>query len=235
MSKIIDNTMDLTNKLNPEYVIKNEQLKENIKFMINKSNIELEDLLKIEEITLNSVTISGKQNNVYFEDIKLFPNLKKIEIKNNRITCENIKYLDNIDEIVFYNCIIDTIEGLNVKSISFIGCKINCDLEFKIKLFQLSIINTNCNSFEFLKNQNLLEKLVIKNVEKFTMDKIDFYMPINYLSIEDIPEFRYDILKNYSNLDTISIDWIGNNDTNEHVNKLKEMGYNVIYNDMYKV
>lgn len=235
MSKVDNNTMDLTTKLNPDFIIKNELLKDEIRFALNKSNIDIEDLLKIEEITLNSVTISGKQNNVYFEDINLFPNLKKIEIKNNKITCENIKYLENIEDITFSNCTINTIDTLKAKNISFISCKINCNLDFESKLNELSIINTNCDSFNFLKEQDSLQKLVIKNVEDFSMDKIDFKMPINYLSIEDVEEFKYDVLEKYSNLSTISVDWIGNSDINEHVNKLKEMGYNVIFNDMYKV
>lgn len=235
MSENISNTMDLTNELNPEYAIKNELLKENIKFKLNKSNIDIDDLLKIEEITLNSVTISGKQNNVYFEDIKLFPNLKKIEIINNKITRENIKYLENIEDITFSNCIIDEIDGLNAKNISFIGCKVNCNLDLKFKINELAIINTNCDSFDFLKEQDLLQKLVIKNVKDFSMDKINFKMPINYLSIEDVEEFKYDVLEKYSNLNTISIDWIGNSGTTECINKLKEKGYDVIFNDMYKV
>lgn len=235
MSKTNENTMDLTDNLNPEYAIRNELLKENLKFILKKSTIELSDLLKIEEITLNSVTISGKQNNVYFEDIKLFPNLKKIEIINNKITCENIKYLENIEDITFSNCTIDTIENLNVKNISFIGCNINCNLNFNSKLDELAIINTNCESFDFLKDQNYLEKLTIKNVKDFSMDKINFNMPIKYLSIEDVNEFKYDVLNKYTNLKDVSIDWIGNDDIHECINKLKEMGYNIIFNDMYKV
>ncbi len=235
MSKNNENTMDLTISLNPEFEIKNELLKENLKFILKKSNIELEDLLKIEEITLNSVTISGKQNNVYFEEIKLFPNLKKIEILNNKISRENIEYLKDIQDITFTNCDIDNIDILNPKSISFIGCKLNCSLEVLNNIDEISIINTNCDSFDFLKQQKDLKKLVIKNVKNFNMDKINFNMPIKYLSIEDVDEFKFDVLKNYSNLEIVSIDWIGNEDSKECMNKLKEMGYNVIFNDMYKV
>lgn len=234
MSKTNENTMDLTDKLNPENAIKNELLKENIRFMLNKSNIEIEDLLKIEEITLNSVTFSGKQNNVYFEDIKFFPNLKRIEIKNNIITRENIQFFKDIEEVVLSNCEIDTIKELNSKSLSLVGCKVNCELDFNNKLNDIYIINTNCDSFDFLKEQQNLQKLVIKNVSDFNMNKIDFNMPIKYLSIEDVDEFKYDVLKKYSNLETVSIDWIGNEDKNECINKLKEMGYNVVFNDMYK-
>lgn len=235
MSKNIENTLDLTSELNSAYLIKNDLLRESIEFTLNKSGINVEDLTKIEEIVLNTVTISGKQNNVYFEDIKLFPNLKKIEIANNVITCEKIEYLKNIDEIIFRNCKINSVENIKAKNISFIGCDINCKLEFN-DLNEISIINTNCDLLDFLKTQNNLEKLVIKNVKDFTMDKVNFYMPIKYLSIEDIDKINYEVLSNYTKLSTISIDGIDSNKNySEDVKKLKNMGYKVMFNDMYEV
>ena len=234
MSQVNENTLDLTNETNPEYLIKDELLKENIKFKLNKSNIQLEDLLKIDELVLDTVTISGKQNNVYFEDIKLFPNLKRIEIRNNKITNENIKYFNDIDEIAFVNCQVDAIKELNSKNISLVGCEVNCSFELNDYVQDISIINTNCDSFDFLKQKDNLERLVIKNVKNFNMNKINFNMPIKYLSIEDVEKFEYDVLQKYSNLETVSIDYIGDNNAKECASKLKEMGYNVIFNDMYK-
>lgn len=65
------------------------------------------------------------------------------------------------------------------------------------------------------------------------MEKIDFNLPINYLSIEGIDKIDYEVLGKYKNLETISLDYIGQADTLKDVQKLKELGYKVKYNDMY--
>ncbi len=228
-----EDTLDFAKQSDVEKIIKSEYLKENIKFQLHKGKILFSDLLKIEEITLNACTLSGKMVKVYFEDIKLFPNLKIINILNCQITRENISFFGDIEEVVLEDCVIDSLDNLNSKKVSLVGCVVNCDFNFNKDIEEFCIINTNCNSFLFLKDKPNLKKLIIKNVKNFTMEKINFKMPIKYLSIEDA-DIDYNILKNFEDLKTVSIDKIGSDDVNECCRILKEMGYDVLFNDMYK-
>ena len=85
MSQVNENTLDLTNETDPEYAIKNELLKENIKFKLNKSSIELEDLLNYKEL--------NKDNNLvlYYNKLLKLINFELVD----RILISDLERVEN--------------------------------------------------------------------------------------------------------------------------------------------
>lgn len=236
MEKNLENTMKL-NIFQENEIIKNTELKKFIQNKLEKTQIKKEDLNKIEEIILDGETIIGDKNKVYFEEIKLFPNLKNIIIKNIKVTNEDLNTLKQIEEISFENCQIEDIKILqNIKKISLNNCTIQNkeDIKYLTNLVQLKVINTDIKNFDFLKNFSALKKLTIKNVKDFSINKINFYLPIEYLSIEDIDTINKENILQYSNLKTLSIDKQKINEWNELINELKENQIKILLNDIYE-
>ncbi len=236
MEKNLENTMKL-NIFQEDKIIKNTELKKFLQNKLEKTQIEKEDLNKIEEIILDGETIIGNKNKVYFEEIKLFPNLKNIIIKNIKVTNEDLNTLKQIEEISFENCQIEDIKILqNIKKISLNNCTIQNkeDMKYLTNLVQLKVVNTDIKNFDFLKNFSDLKKLTIKNVKDFSINKINFYLPIEYLSIEDIDTINKENILQYSNLKTLSIDKQKINEWNELINELKENQIKILLNDIYE-
>lgn len=87
-------------------------------------------------------------------------------------------------------------------------------------------------NFEFLKQFKNLEKLAIKNINNFSLEKIDFYLPIKYLSVEKIENFDLEIIKKYKELETISIDRIEADNWENELERLENV--KILLNDMYQ-
>lgn len=228
-------TENLKDILDMQKNIRDMQLLDSLRYKLQKNKIELEDLLNIEDIVIDGETISGMKNDIDLKDIECFPNLKSIEIKNISISKTDMKYLENIPNIKFLNCKIEGLEKINnCQSLSFVNCSIsNMDELYSFNnLREYAIIKTKSNNFDYLKNKDIT-KLVIKNVEEFNIDKINFKLPIKYLSLEGIDSIDYDVLGNFENLETISIDYLRENKLEKDIPKLIEKGYKVKYNDMY--
>ena len=220
-----------------EQIIKNEDLKNLIKFKLNKSNIEEKDLLKIEEITYDGKNIVGKENVVDFQELTLFPNLRKITLNNVSINEEEMELLKELEEISFINCKIETIlELYKVKKLSIKSSELKTisEIEKFTDLMELEIFNTKIDNFEFLKNLGQLKVLKIKNIPNFSLEKINFFLPIEYLSIEGIEKLDLDIIKKYANLNTLSIDMDEEKKWHESILKLKEEKIKILFNDIYE-
>ncbi len=233
---ISQNTENLDTVLDIQKTMCDMQLFESLKYKLQKDNVTLEDLLQIEEITIDGKNIIGKDNTTNLKDVELFPNLKAIKLRNIAIDENNIKWISRVQDISFTSCEIETLKEIkDCLSLEIIGCKVKDIEEINdfANLREFTIINTISQDFNYLVNKKKLDKLVIKNIDDFQMEKIDFNLPINYLSIEGIDKIDYDVLSKYKNLETISLDYIGQSETLKDVQKLKELGYKVKYNDMY--
>lgn len=79
-----------------------------------------------------------------------------------------------------------------------------------------------------------MKKLVIKNIKNFSLAKIDFELPIEYLSIENLEDLNLNILSKYENLKTLSIDRIEADNWENELNTLKEKNITILLNDMYE-
>lgn len=236
MGENLDNTLKL-NILSDNEVIKNTELRKFVQYKLDKDEFEKADLLKIEEIILDGMTISESKNKVYFDEIKLFENLKKIKISNVNISNEDIEKLKNIEVISFKKCEIESIKQLQrVKKLSINNSQITNFDQIKnlTNLSELELINIKIDKFEFLKNFSYLKKLVIKNINNFSMEKINFSLPIEYLSLWNIQNIDEEILKKYPNLKTLSVEKEKVTQWKEKLDRLKEKQIEVLLNDIYK-
>lgn len=233
MEKSIENTIEIENVEN-EPILKNRELRKLIEFKLGKSKIEKEDLIEIEDIILNAKTMIGEPNIIYFEELDLFPNLKKIEIKNINIEENNIEKLKNIEEIHFENCEIETLKPLvNVKNLSICHSKVK-DIEELKNIKQLELIDIELNDFEFLKQLKQLEQLSIKNVVDFSLEKINFFLPIKYLSVGGIEHIDTDIIKKYTNLETLSVDREKESVWKYTLEKIEKSNIKILLDDIYE-
>lgn len=218
-------------------LIKNIELNNLVQFKLDKTYYNKEDLKEIKEIVLNGKKINGEENKVFFEEIEFFTNLELIEINNIDIKEDNIEKIKNIDAIYFNNCKIEKIDELkNIKKISINNCivnNLNIIKEFE-NLEELEIINMEVNDFNFLINLKNLKVLKIKNIKNFSFEKINFELPIKYLVVNRIDILEESLIKNYSNLEKISIDLERRTENIELLKKLKEKGIKVFFNEIYE-
>lgn len=232
-----DDTMNLNEKKVDKQLIENIELRNFVQAKLNKNDVTQKDLNEVFEIILDSENIIGNYNKVYFQEIELFPNLKKIEIKNLGIIAEEMNKLNRIKHISFTNCQINDISKISeVQSLTLVNSEVEnlekVNLLEKIK--ELELINMQIDDFNFLKSFSQLEKLVIKNVEQFSLDKINFPLPIEYLSVEKIEKLNLGVIYKYENLKTVSVDREEAEEWKEELQLLKDKGIKILLNDIYE-
>lgn len=239
MKSNLENTIILknTDKVLKKEVFEDQELNKLLKFKLNKAYFTEEDLLQINDIILNGRKINGDINIINFDNLDLIPNLKKIEIKNINISKEQMKTLQNLKEISFRNCKIESIENIrNVTKLTINNSKIG-DFEqinqFK-NIVELDLINIKIENFDFLKALSNLQVLRIKNVEKFLLEKINFPLPIKYLSIEGVEHIDKELLQNFDNLEVLSIDREKEEEWAEQLEKIMQQGIKILLNDIYE-
>ena len=218
--------------------IKNSELKNLIQFKLDKTDFEEADLINIDSIILDGRKINGDINIVDFNDIDFFSNLKKIEIKNLDISKEQMKKIEKLEDVSFKNCKVESLEDIrNIKRISINNSKIS-DLD-QIENFQnmieLEIINIQLENFSFLKKLMNLQILKIKNVKGFSLDKINFPLPIKYLSVEGIEKIEEKFfIENCPNLKILSIDKEKSKEWADELDNLVKKEIKILLNDIYE-
>ena len=221
---------------NNEAIIKNKELNNYIKFKLEKEDFTKEDLKNIDEIIIDSKNIIEEHNEVYFDEIELFPNLKKISIRNLGISSKNMDLLKNIKFVEFENCELWNLSKLKeVEQLIIINSDIDNIEEIGLlnNLKDLHLINMKFDNYDILKKITNLEKLTIKNIKEFSMSKIDFSLPIRYLSIEKIPNLNIDIISKYQKLEVLSVDRKEAKQFDKELDYLKEKGIRILLNDIY--
>lgn len=234
MENNLENTIILKNK--EKNLIKDNELKKLIQFKLNKTEIEKQDLLGITEIALNGRTLIGNSNIVYFQELELFPNLKKIEINNLKVSDEDIEKI-KIEDIAFRNCDIESFKLLNnVKKLSIKNSKITNVKEIKefSNLTDLELINIKIDNFEFLRNLENLKTLTLKNIDNLSIEKINFSLPIEYLSIGGIDKIEEELIEKYKNLKKLSIEREKEKEWKEILEKIEKKNIEILIDDIYK-
>lgn len=207
-----------------------------LQFKLEKTNIEPKDLIDITQIVLNGKTIVGENNTVYFEVIELFPNLKRIEISNLNIDEYHMKYLKNIEDISFRNCKINKLEELkDIKKISIKSCEVEeiTKIENFYNLTHLELININVGDFKFLKRLKKLKVLKIINVKDISKEKLDFELPIEYLSIKGLEKLDIEFFDNYKKLKTFSIPREKDEEWYNILKQVEKQNINILIDDIY--
>ena len=151
--------------------IKNKELELTLEVMINKSisKVNIEDLSKIKDITLNAIDMQGNLNSNDLEDLKIFPKLEICTIRNYKIddlNYESLAKLNNIDtlqKLRIYDCKFEKKDlSINIDTIEFISCN-NLSIGEIIgnsNIKQLNILH--CQNFN-LKKLNKLKKIYFED------------------------------------------------------------------------
>lgn len=151
--------------------IKNKELELTLEVMINKSisKVNIEDLSKIKDITLNAIDMQGNLNSNDLEDLKIFPKLEICTIRNYKIddlNYESLAKLNNIDtlqKLRIYDCKFEKKDlSINIDNIEFISCN-NLSIGEIIgnsNIKQLNILH--CQNFN-LKKLNKLKKIYFED------------------------------------------------------------------------
>lgn len=235
MNNIFEDTIILENSNN---IIKNTELRNLIQFKLNKMDFEIKDLDEMQDIIINGKKINNDINIVDFNEIELFKNLKKIELKNLDIARQQIKKINNIDEIYFRNCKIEGLDEIKyVKKLAINSSTIeNINIIEKFEnIEELELVNLEVTDFNFLNMLKKLQVLKIKNIKGFLLSKIDFVLPIQYISIEGIEKLESDyLIKNYPNLEIVAVDIEKQEEWCEELEKIKQQGIKILLNGIYE-
>ncbi len=228
----MEKTNDIFQKL-----IQDKNLKKILELKLGKPDIEEKDLINITEIVLNGKTITGKKNQVYFEVIKLFPNLRRVEIDNLEIGKQEIEYLKKIQEISFENCKITQLDNLkHIKKLSINNSVVEdiSIIEKFSNLTDLELINIEVNDFRFLEKLKELKALKIKNIKNIAKEKVDFELPIEYLSIAGFENLDMNFFKNYKNLKTMSIERKKEDKWKNILEEIRKLNIKILIDDIYE-
>jgi len=217
--------------------IKNKELRNFVSYKLGKNDFSEKELSQIHEIIIDGKTISGKKNEIYFDEIGLFSNLKEIKIRNAHISSGDIKKIKNIDTVIFDRCVIEDISALD-KVVSLSIANTNIDNIEEIKNFKnienLELININIENFNFLRELPILKKLALKNIPGLNWNKINFNLPIEYLSIEDVDNIPLSSILKFENLNTLSIEMNKRIEWEEFLLNLKSKGIKILLNEIYE-
>lgn len=237
MENNLEETMEIKIENQKNSCIKNKELKKLVSYKLGKNDFKEADLATIQDIIIDEKTISGSYNEVFFDEIKLFTNLKEIKIRNCGISLENIKELINIEKITFEKCVVEDITPLkDIKYLSIINTRIGSidDIkEFK-ELEHIELIDIEVDNYGFLRALPNLKELAIKNISNLSWNKINFYLPIEYLSIEGIESISMESIDNFDNLKTLSIEIGKQKVWQDDLLQLKDKGIKILLDDIYE-
>lgn len=236
--------LNSTEEINLEEIenalIKNRELERYVKFVLGKSDITSDDLVDVKEIILDSKNFHKQGNYVYFEDLKLFPNLKSIRLFNLGIGKNEIEIMktnNKIEELSLNNCsLYDGLENLKkIKSVSITNSIIECIDDFKSlnNLEEVVIENSKFDNYEFLKDIKKLKRLYFMNMDGKELEKIPELEKLEFLSLCGIDTFKSDDLNKFKNLKTLSIGKDELGAFSEVLNSIEQKGIKIFVEDAY--
>lgn len=190
----------------------NESVLNYLEFILNKKDINSNDLLKVKKIAFNPVSISNDYEEIDLSILSVLNNLEEVTFKNMFIHNKDIITLSKIKSlhsITFEKCEFEEeliLDILNLTSLSFVDSDIR-DLTFvynMINLNRLTIIEDNIiiggiNKLTNLKYLNISASL-IEDKEKLNLENLE-YLDISYLYIDS-----YDFLNNLKSLKYLVVD-----------------------------
>ncbi|MBP3840495.1 MAG: hypothetical protein IK997_00045 [Bacilli bacterium] len=180
------------------------------KFDKDISEIGYADILHIDSLTIDGKDEFNEKSPVSFNDIKIFKNLKYLEIRNTLITTSLISLLEDmpyLENLILRNCTIR-------KSVTTMN-----NLK---KILQLRVNNCKNFSFELINELNLCN-LTIENMQVQGFN----YLKNNHINSLDISMAK---LKNGNGLKKINIDQlvIKRKEYNKYKKILNNAKYSII-------
>lgn len=158
------------------------------KFDKDISEIGYADILHIESLTIDGKDEFNEKSPVSFNDIKLFKNLKYLEIRNTLITTNLISILEDmpyLENLILRNCTIrksvTTMNNLRkILQLRINNCKnFRFELINELNLLNLTIENMQIQGFNNLKNNHInsldISMAKLKNgngLKKINIDKL---------------------------------------------------------------
>jgi len=165
--------------------LKNKNIEEYILLKTNKTKETLlsEDVLKIKELNLNTVSIDKSFSPIYFEDLQYFRNLETLYISNTDINAEALAYIFSLKKLrtlSLYQCTLENLNGIN-----------NLEKLKNLYISKVSYLNINGISYLYdLENLNLCS-IELKSLEFLLPLKKLKYLDIRYSKIEDSSALKY--------------------------------------------
>lgn len=202
--------------------VKNKELEILIQVMLKKNikKIELANLDRIEDITLNALDVQGNIISYELTDLKLFRNLKRCMIRNYKLTQENLSELNNIgksnsiSELIIHNCEFEKGINLEIKTqtIKFIACK---DINIENLISKSEIDNVyilHCINYNIGKINNIniylcdvnvtgttCEQLLKGNVKNIVLNNCD-YVDVSEKILEELRRKKNLIISNLNKI-----------------------------------
>ena len=202
--------------------VKNKELEILIQVMLKKDikKIELADLDRIEDITLNALDVQGNIISYELTDLKLFRNLKRCMINKYKLTQENLSELNNIgksnsiSELIIHNCEFEKGINLEIKTqtIKFIACK---DINIENLISKSEIDNVyilHCINYNIGKINNIniylcdvnvtgttCEQLLKGNVKNIVLNNCD-YVDVSEKILEELRRKKNLIISNLNKI-----------------------------------
>ena len=179
-------------------MIEREDLLNILKIILNKDNIILEDLDKIEDLTLNKYKLNNSPNDIDLKELNLFKNLKTLTLINFNIRSKDIEAINknkNLWAVQFSKCIFEDAIPINtgVKYLIIDYCK-----EIKYELINNNrttrIIGATVD-LDLIKQTNQIERLFLQNCDIKNERTLLNYTQLKYLNI-DGSRINSDILNN---------------------------------------
>ena len=167
-----------------------ESIKDYLIERFNKdvSEIGYADILHIESLTIDAKDEFNEKSPISFNDIKLFKNLKYLEIRNTLITTNLISILEDmpyLENLILRNCTIrksvTTMNNLKkILQLRINNCKnFTFELINELNLVNLTIENMQIQGFNYLKNNHInsldISMAKLKNgngLKKINVDKL---------------------------------------------------------------
>ena len=181
---------------------------------ITFSNPELETIIKKQlggEITkegllsINSLEILNTLSNNDFSDLKYLPNLHTLDIYDNTINIDDLKYNQDLMFITFNHCTLSNTQSLpNSIETLFVDDSIILDKEVIVPYYATSVYfkKSVANNIRF-KNPTILEKLYITSDVMFDMNNIK-----HCTNLKDLTIFMSSNIKNAHVLKDLSLESI---------------------------
>lgn len=153
-------------------VIKTESIKCLLEDTFNKSSddIKISDILLVQSLTIDSLNYDNKKVPLFLEEIKLFKNLRYLEVCNVCVDNEFINmllYLPFVENVIFRNC--DFSSKLSV-------------IDSDIKLKRIMIDSCCGFKFAYFNNLTTLKSITVKNSNFSSFNGLR-KIRLNYLEI----------------------------------------------------
>ena len=137
--------------------IKSKSIRENVYDTLVKEydeKLSIEEAESIERIYINNQDGLDVENDIFFSDLEVFPNLKTLTLARFRFSKEMVEELDKCK---------------NLKELIIKGCSLPKNLSINSKIERLVVSHTKINDFINFKNCD-----TIKEIKVVADEKVDF-------------------------------------------------------------